>query len=323
MKKIFIAFLLLPVIIFFFMSFRPPSPLSKRAFDQSIGLRIFGKKFILHRNVDRNLRKVARSLIERRTKEGQRQDSIPNKIHQIWPYNSPLPDHLARCAQTVKKYNQDATYRLWTKDDFAPLLNTILDNNWQTLSPTILQEIAAACILWQEGGLIVDLECECVSSFCPLLSRCDCLVGLEPPLVSRSFQRRLALSSIVLGASSNHPLIQKWITEMLARLQTNNNSLYICQDALTTVFVQYSLNYGRALIVGPTYFCPIAPNKTKRFQKKIDGTIREPQAHKLLALFNLLPHAAYSTVAHETVCIHISGGRYKQSNCEQKTEMLS
>jgi mannosyltransferase OCH1-like enzyme len=294
-----------------------PLALSKEAFDSSIGVDRFGKEFVFEKPLDLEMGQIAYSLIEMRSKEWHEGSLplIPFEIHQIWVGEGPLPDDLARGAQSVRLFHKNAPYTLWTAKEYEPLLKKALGSASDSLPKELVRDIVAALILLQKGGVVIDLEAECVQPITPLLSLGDCIIGFEPPSRCAHFKRRLLLSSSVIAAVPAHPLIREWLKTMIHRAQfmtamkQKKFSLWATQEALTTTMACLAKEYGRTLLVGPTYFCPVAPSYIREFQGILDGTQHHSTTKKVLQSLHVLETLPYSDVALETVCIHMKGGR--------------
>jgi len=314
MKKLF--FLCLIALIWWFGFAHKdeiPVALSKRAFDSALGIRTLGRRFVLHRKCDRVLYKTARKCIDHRLQawKSHEKSNIPKVIHQIWPFNEPIPDALARAAMTTKTHHGDFVYTLWTPSMFEESLSSLVGAVWKELSPQVIRDLAAATILWQHGGIVVDLETECVQTLAPLLELGNCIIGFEPPLERRSYQRRLVLSPSLIAAEAMHPLIQSWLTEMVGRIQKGTkqqrNHLWICQDSLSAVASQQKVD--NILFVSPTYFCPIAPNHIHSFTQNLDGIKKSPLLRRILQALYIVDAPPFSQISRETCGVHMSGGR--------------
>lgn len=322
MKKLFLLlspFLLFGCFVFYYNTHvaTHPLPLSKSAFNVSLGIDRFGRDFIFEKTLDDEIGQVAYQLIDRRSKEWKKESplKIPLEIHQIFVGKGTLPDDLARAAQSVRLFHKDVPYTLWTEKEYAPLLQAALGKQTESLPKEVLRDVVAALILLKKGGVVMDLETECVQPITPLLSLGDCIIGFEPPLTKPRFKRRLQLSSSVIAAAPAHPLIAEWLHEMLERSSSSTDMkplafyLWATQDALTSTVAAKAIESGEPLLVGPTYFCPINPANIEAFQSIIDGTVHHMGTKKILRSMKIIESPPYADIARETICIHIKGGR--------------
>jgi mannosyltransferase OCH1-like enzyme len=323
MRKIFILFF--PIVIvsglcWLLLRSNDPSlhlkALSKHAFDRTLGIKEFGKTFILHRSLDRDIRRKARQLIEKRKSEWKPGNisSIPLIIHQFWLSDDPLPDDLARAAQLVQQQHQGFRYTLWRSCDVKDILQNILGPTYDALPLIVLRDLAAAAVLWQYGGVVVDLEAECVHPITSLLPLGDCLIGFEPPLAKTKGRRRLFLSSSVIAAIPSHPIIHSYLTEMVHRIETcakknTFDSQWITQDSLTAVVSIIPLEQGRPLLLGPKYFCPVCPEHIHHLKKILNCESRRNSFQKALQTLHITSILPYSDISRETIFVHMAGGR--------------
>jgi len=324
MKKIFLLFALVIIALWWFgfaNSNTPPVALSKRIFANSLRIRTLGKRFMLHRKGDRLLYATARKLIDHRLRAWKKNSlsSIPKTIHQIWPYDAPIPDHLALSTMMTKNNHTNFSYTLWTPQMYEEPLTCLLGEEWKTLPPQIIRDLAAATILWRYGGVVVDVETACVQTLSSVLSLGDCIIGFEPPLKNRSYQRRLVLSPSVIAAAPTHPLIQSWLTEMIGRIkggtkQQKEKYPWICQDSLNFVATRPRQNLKNTLFVGPTYFCPVCPSHIHKFKQKLDGIRKFHHVRRILHALHIIDIPPFTQIARETLGVHMSGGRQARTS---------
>ncbi len=297
-------------------SLHPPA-LSRHVFDRSIGMRAFSKRFLLHRPLDQHIRKVAHQLIARRNKEWTptAASSIPKHIHQFWFSDDPLPDDLARSVRLVQQQHPEFQYTLWGYQEIQALLHELLGPQSLSLPQAILRDIAAAAVLWNDGGVAIDLEAECVHPITSLLTLGDCLIGFEPPLPKAQWKRRLFLSPSVLAARPHHPLIQAYLAEMIRRVQSGQeehemiDAQWVSEEALTGVVAKLGLEMGAPLLLGPTYFCPVSPSHIRHLKRVLDREVRRSSVQKILQALHITSIPAYSNVTRETIFVHMAGGR--------------
>lgn len=317
MKKFLLFCFLCSCIViggFFYFSKEMPQPLSQGAFDASIGITSLGREFVVEGPLDQAIYNCATTLIEKRATEQEQKkvsfNPIPKKIHQIWTERESLPDDLERGVASVQLHNGDCFHTLWTPEQYEPLLLSVYGT--KDIPKGLERDMVAAAILIEHGGIVVDLEEECVGSFFPLLSLGDCVVGFEPPRKKDLFGRKLYLSSSVIASSPSHPLIKAWAHEMYTRSVEGLHKqfmIWATQESLTAVFAAKAIEEGHALFVGPTYFCPITSDNRKEFLNTIDGIKHRGFIQKTAGTLHLISPEPYSKIACETICIHMKGGR--------------
>ena len=323
MRKICILFL--PIVLLLglcWLAFRSQDPslhppaLSRHEFDQTLGMKELSKSFVLHRSLDRKIRHTARQLIEKRKSEWSltSPSSIPRIIHQVWLSVDPLPDDLARASRLVQQQHPGFRYILWRYSDVHKILHDLLGPSYTALPISLLRDVAAAAILWEHGGVVVDLEAECVHPITALLSLGDCLIGFEPPLPSPKWKRRLFLSSAVIAVRPSHPIIQSYLAEMIRRIQISENNekidaQWVTQDALTSVLAKIGLKQGKPLLLGPSYFCPVNPNHIHHLQRVLNKEVHRNWLQKVFRTLHIASVPPYSDVSRETIFVHMTGGR--------------
>ena len=296
-------------------SLHPPA-LSKHNLDKSLGIKELGRKFVLHRSADRQLRRLARQFIDKRSSEwkGVPSSSIPQTIHQFWLSDDPLPDDLARAARLIQQQHPGFKYTLWHLKDVRGILEEVLGPNLKAYPSVILRDIAAAAVLWQNGGIVVDLEAECVHSLSSLLPLGDCLIGFEPPLAKTKRRRRLLLSPSVILARPSHPIIASYLAEMVrrAKASTTKKSFdpqWITQDSLTAVAAKASIEQDRPLLLSPSYFCPVCPAHINRLKRRLNCEDRRNSFLKALRTLHITAAPPFSDLSRETIFVHMTGGR--------------
>jgi mannosyltransferase OCH1-like enzyme len=287
-----------------------PLALSRSAFDSSLAMKTLGTEFVLHRPLDAALRLRVHQLINRRKKEWtpEAHASIPHIIHQIWPSNEPIPDQFIRASIMVREQHPDFQYIIWRPGDYEPLIKEAFDTPLPPIAPEVTRDIVAAIVAWRFGGIVVDLEAECVQPITPLLSLGQCILGMEPPLPRAKRGRRLFISSSVIATVPSHPLVLAYLTEMVHRVRNGAiNTHWITQDALTTAVSEHALECPGVLVLGPSYFCPVGTVHIRHLNKRLEGELDRTFLQKIAAFLHLTP--PFSEVSRDTIFVHMSGGR--------------
>jgi hypothetical protein len=300
--------------------------LSKKDFDKSCGVSALGRHFVFHRRFDKDLRKLALELIEKRSHELSLgvQSRIPHRIHQIWTKDEELPDELVLASRSIELHHPGFLHTVWRPKDYASLLTSAFGADWTSLPQNVVRDLAAAVILFEHGGIVVDLESEMLAPITPLLSLGDCIVGLEPPLSSPCYRHRLFVSPSVIAAAPSSPIILGWLIEMARRVSRKDKpATWITQDSLSQVVARLGKEEGRVLIVGPTVFCPVRPEEAKKFILRLEGRVRRSMIDKILETVHLRAIPLFSRVARETICVHLRGGRLAEKKSKEKAILSS
>jgi len=94
--------------------------------------------------------------------------NIPKKIHQIW-LGGDIPDKYRRLISTWREKNPDWEYRLWTDSDIENFGLSNIDKFNSISNLGAKSDIFRYEILYRHGGLYIDTDFECLSSFDDLL----------------------------------------------------------------------------------------------------------------------------------------------------------
>lgn len=138
-------------------------------------------------------------------------ERIPKIIHQIWIGPHDPPPHFLEWQRTWRAYHPDWEYILWT-DKEAENLHLINkrfydeETNYGAKSDILRLEI-----LYQFGGVYLDIDCECLKPFDELHHLCDFYTGF----FQVNFLKRSArVANGVIGSKVKHPLIGHLIDEI-------------------------------------------------------------------------------------------------------------
>lgn len=177
-------------------------------------------------------------------------------IHQIW-LGSEVPEKYKVWRESWQQHHPTWEYRLWTDEDLAnfPLYNRDLyeaETNYGARS-----DIARYEILYQCGGLYVDIDGECLAPF-DILHHCyEFYIGIQP-LDTNFFQLGIG----IIGATKHHPLL-KYVIEHLrenahvSQIIAKTGPLYFTQ-----VFCNIAHNFSRCVALPASYFYPRGYNQT-------------------------------------------------------------
>ncbi len=195
---------------------------------------------------------------------------IPKKLHQIW-IGGPLPKKFQGLIETWKKKHPDWEYKLWTDQDLENFKFTMCRKAFnQVASIGAKADILRYEILYQFGGVYVDIDFECIR---PL----DVLVNAHSFFTSLGDQTYIANS--VIGVIPGHPAI-KDLLDKLKGIKANqlNNPWYQTGPFLLTRSLCRSLKKSpKNYMIYPTrYFHPL-PNSYRFDYRKgvlLDSQIR-------------------------------------------------
>ena len=167
--------------------------------------------------------------------EDKRGPRIPKIIHQIWIGPRPFPEKYKAWQKTWQSL-PGWTYKLWTDEEVEsfPLINKELylqEKNYGARADILRIEI-----LYQEGGLYVDTDYECIKSeiFDELHELYDFYCGMSP-----LDGKAILINNALIGSIPGHSILKGYI-----------DTLKLVDDT-----VQCSLEQPENLIIrGPAHF---------------------------------------------------------------------
>lgn len=190
----------------------------------------------------------------------QDEPRIPKIIHQIWVGPHPFPQDAREWQATWKNLHPDWDYKLWTNEDVESLEfeNKKYYNeaeNWGEKA-----DILRLQILYEFGGLYVDVDQKCYKSFDILHHTCDFFAGIHQlPLI---FGRKnvVRIANGVIGAVPKHPIIKHAVQQ----IQYNRHHEHLLERVGPDFFTQIiketlveSSNQGHTDVLLPAnYFYP-------------------------------------------------------------------
>lgn len=130
---------------------------------------------------------------------------IPKVIHQIW-IGGPVPDVFTHYIQTWKDMHPDWEYKLWT-DENIHTVNLYNQKFYdETDSPGVKSDLLKWELVYQFGGVYVDMDFECLRSLDIFHHTYDFYTGLQP--LDTQF---LQLGAALFGAIPGHPILKHCI----------------------------------------------------------------------------------------------------------------
>ena len=133
----------------------------------------------------------------------QEESVIPKIIHQIW-VGGPVPEKYDEWRQSWQDMHPDWEYKLWTDADIPSL--HIHNRAIYDKAPDFAAkaDVLKYEILYQFGGMYVDIDFECLQSFDGLHHRYNFYSGI-------SNERTFAIALGLLGAAPGHPILKHCI----------------------------------------------------------------------------------------------------------------
>lgn len=181
---------------------------------------------------------------------------IPKKIHQIW-IGGAVPDKFKQLMQTWKDKHPDWEYKLWTDEDISSFVFEEADTFFRAENLGAKSDIWRYEILYQHGGVYVDVDFECVQPLDVLVHHHSFFTGIG------GFDY---INNALIGSRAFHPIFKKLIKILKATPTDLFRSPWYNTGPLlfTRQVYHYLKEHSDDGIVYPTrYFYPL-PN-TYRF----------------------------------------------------------
>jgi mannosyltransferase OCH1-like enzyme len=174
---------------------------------------------------------------------------IPKIIHQIWlgPEKPPV-----KWMHSWLEKNPDWEYRLWTENNMPHLHNQKKFDQINTFSGKA--DIARVEILYQEGGIYLDADSECLNALDDSLRVHPCFACYEHEMLKPGL-----IQTGVLGCKPKHPLMLEMIQAIAAIEDVNEREPWFeVGPFLFTRIVRFYEIYHGAIKILPSYlFFPI------------------------------------------------------------------
>jgi len=174
---------------------------------------------------------------------------IPKIIHQIWIGPKPFPKKCKKWQKTWLKLHPDWEYKLWTNEDVKhlSLVNQKYfdaEKNWGAKSDILRYEI-----LYQFGGLYIDVDFECLTPFDWIHHCCDFYASLLE--ISR-LHNHARLANGIIACAAHHPLLAHLVEE-IKNFRSKSNLLHrVGPDFFTQVIHKYITSCPGVNIIFPS-----------------------------------------------------------------------
>lgn len=202
--------------------------------------------------------------------------SVPKVIHYIW-IGKEMPELYKRCINSWHVYHPGWEVLKWDEsafenNDVPPYFSKAIKDKKYAFAADYLR----CYILYNQGGIYIDADMECIKCFSPLLSRS--FIGLEGP------ER---LSNGVMGFEPKHKLIKK-----LLDFYDKNVGVYKTMPRLTTEIFN-EVKFDDVEVYNENTFYPYNPFR--------DGSLEQ---------------LMYQDISSDTFAIHHWGKSWKMSRWE-------
>ena len=202
-------------IFFLFLSSVPALGFEDVDFDHSSGLDLMDQYSAKYAEPDADLKLTQLRENYERLKPSKSPLSatpiIPKVIHQIWLGTNPIPSNYKYYLETWKEYHPGWEIKLWTKEDIVKENFSNIDLFWLARSYMEQSDIARYEILYRYGGLYIDTDIECFSSFNDLHYKYDFYTNMEPPAINK---KRVSILNAMIASVPKHPIIKNTLTQI-------------------------------------------------------------------------------------------------------------
>ncbi|HVX00673.1 MAG TPA: glycosyltransferase [Candidatus Babeliaceae bacterium] len=217
---------------------------------------LYTPELILTAKILRNLYNRNQNLLSQPTKA-----KIPKIIHQIW-LGSPFPGKYRRYQASWIRFHPDWQYKLWTDKDIKKL--KLHNQKAYDAAPNYGEkaDIARLQILYEYGGLYVDVDFECVQPFDLMNDSFELYVGISRPETMR-------VNNALIGVIPAHPFIKQCIDGITPNIGTLGSALGTIERTgpahFTRCFMKYlGLNSDNVIAFPSSFFYPI-PHEIGKF----------------------------------------------------------
>jgi hypothetical protein len=198
--------------------------------------------------------------------QGQKDNLIPRKIHQIW-LGGVIPDVYKRYADTWPRFNPNWEYRLWGDNDI-PNMNMPNMELFNSLTEYgSKSDLVRYHVLNEYGGLYVDTDFECLKPFDEL--------GYLEFYTSIGYHANIELYPGLIACTPHHPVTEK-IRELVCdihHIPKNANEVLETTSSyfFTRAFWQVIKGYMEGVVAfPPEYFYPFPNEKGHRGRNGMD-----------------------------------------------------
>lgn len=187
-----------------------------------------------------------------------KKELIPLKIHQIWLGPASPPAMFKSWQKSIMAFHPGWEYKLWTDKDIESLnlYNKTLynaSNNYGERS-----DIARYEILYQFGGVYLDIDFECIKSLKDFHYLYDFYTAIVPLDCCSS------LANGIIGSVPRHPILRECITSLHSNWNLKTVLLRTGPQHFEKVFWKTAQIYNTKTIAFPaSFFFPVTNTQAK------------------------------------------------------------
>ena len=104
---------------------------------------------------------------------------IPKVIHYIWLGGNPLPKIAEKCIESWKKFCPDYEIKRWDETNLDVNKYQFTKDAYQAKKFAFVSDVFRTEILYNEGGIYLDIDVELIKPIDTVLENVDCVMGFE------------------------------------------------------------------------------------------------------------------------------------------------
>ena len=104
---------------------------------------------------------------------------IPKVIHYIWIGGNPLPKIAEKCIESWKKFCPDYEIKRWDETNLDINKYEFTKDAYEAKKFAFVSDVLRTEILYNEGGIYVDIDVEFLNKIDSLIEGYDCVMGFE------------------------------------------------------------------------------------------------------------------------------------------------
>ena len=104
---------------------------------------------------------------------------IPKIIHYIWLGGKPLPKIVEKCMASWKKYCPDYEIKRWDESNLDLNKYEFAKDAYEAKKYAFASDVMRTDILYNEGGIYLDIDVELIKPIDDVLQNHDCVMGFE------------------------------------------------------------------------------------------------------------------------------------------------
>tara|TARA_R100001510_G_C7655834_1_gene215273 strand:- start:5201 stop:5950 length:750 start_codon:yes stop_codon:yes gene_type:complete len=132
---------------------------------------------------------------------------IPKIIHQTWISQDLIPKAYKECVDSVKSKNADYEYRFYDDNDCVVFIENKFPeflNVYKFLTPVEKADLFRYLIVYEYGGVYLDIDCYCVENFDSLIKDAEFVVGCESGFQVNSVFK---ITQWAFASKAKHPIL--------------------------------------------------------------------------------------------------------------------